>query len=58
MKCISHLTFKCIIDCWGACSDAEMPGLILPCIVVATHGFSVTKSKQTSRRKNRSFKLD
>ena len=47
----------------GACTDTEMPGAILSCKVLATHGFSnhncVTKSKHTSRRKKilKNFKL-
>ena len=44
-----HLTFQCVIDCWGMCLA------ILTMWYIATHGFSnhkcVTKSKQTSRRK-------
>ena len=51
-----HLTFLCVIDCWGVHSDARMPVVIISCDVVATHGFSshnyVTKR---SRRKNKEF---
>ena len=35
-----HLSFQCVIDCWGVLSDAAMPGAILSCKVVATCGFS------------------
>ena len=35
-----YLTFQCIIDCWSARLDTGLPGAILSCDVVATHGFS------------------
>ena len=30
-----------MIDCWGTCSDAGMPGAVLSCKLVATRGDSV-----------------
>ena len=56
MKRNGHLSFQCIIDCWGVHLDAGIPGTIVSCNVVATSGFSshncVTKSKPKGRRKN------
>ena len=36
-KCNGHLTFQCVIDCWGTCLDAGMPGAIISCNLVATY---------------------
>ena len=57
MKHNGHLTFQSVIDCWGVCLDAGMPGAILSCKGVAIHMDSVViivlkNSKQTSKRKS------
>jgi len=43
MKCNGYHTFQRVIDWWGMRLDTGMPGAILSCNVVATHGFNSHK---------------
>jgi len=61
MKRNGHLIFQCIIDCWGARSNAGIPGaILLLCNVIATPEFSthncITNNQVEGKIKN--FKLD
>ena len=46
MKCNVHYTFQCVIYNCYTCSDTGMPGAILSCDVVATHGHNCVTNKQ------------
>ena len=65
MKRKGHLTFQCIIDYWAEHSNTKLyygiPGTILSFNVVHVDSVVIIvllKSKQTSRREKRNFKLD